>query len=146
MKYQSVVWHGESYVMTPMGFSLGIAPKFMSIIAQWITYSLSAINNYNDKLKVIRAYCADILSLLSYFGQPTNPAKSFAESQVCGLQLSHDNDAKQTGHMAPVQQLKYEATVCDYQVSHLPVVQLSDWSCTCVRMVVLCMHHADALS
>ena len=37
LRYQTVIWKGQKFVMTRMGFGLSIAPNFLDIIVQWVT-------------------------------------------------------------------------------------------------------------
>ena len=92
LRFQTVIWKGQLFVMTRMGFGLSIAPKFMNMIVRWITRGMPAVDNYVDDLKAPRKDCPDVASKLAEHGLPTKPAEPFAESRVLGLQLSKDEE------------------------------------------------------
>ena len=91
-RYQVVVWNGDVYVMTRMGFGLNIAPKVMDTIIQYVTQDFDSADNYVDDLHVSATEDEDVAQRLSEFGLPTKPAESIANARVLGLQLFVKDD------------------------------------------------------
>ena len=87
LRYQTVVWKGDVYVMTQMGFGLSIAPKFMNIIVQWATRDLPLVENYVDDVLSPSDHSDRTASCLLDYDLPTKPAESLAMARALGLQL-----------------------------------------------------------
>ena len=52
VRYQAVVWDGELYAMTRMGFGLNVAPKILGMVVNWVKRDLSGVDAYVDDLNV----------------------------------------------------------------------------------------------
>eukprot|EP00117_Sycon_ciliatum_P045923 scpid44614/ scgid2187/ len=87
-KYQTVVYKGELYTMTRMGFGLNVAPKILDMIVQWITRDHADVDNYVDDLYVPTAQTDIVRHELASYGLETKEPEQFATARVLGLQLS----------------------------------------------------------
>ncbi|XP_065182720.1 uncharacterized protein LOC135813558 [Sycon ciliatum] len=93
-RFQMVVWQGQAFVMTRMGFGLNVAPKFMDIIVRWVTREFPAVDNYVDDLMTPAAEADAVAAHMAEYSLPTKPAEAFAESRVLGLQLTKGDDGQ----------------------------------------------------
>ena len=94
LRYQTVIWKGQKFVMTRMGFGLSIAPKFLDIIVQWVTREFSDVDNYADDLCVPSADSSNVAAALAEYGLPTKDPEPFPSTRVLGLQLYTARDGQ----------------------------------------------------
>ena len=92
VRYQTVVYKGQTYVMQRMGFGLGIAPKVMSMIVQYVTGPYPEVDNYVDDLFVPAKLVSTVEEELLRYGLPTKPAENLESARVLGLQLHRSDD------------------------------------------------------
>ena len=93
LRYQTVIWKGQKFVMTRMGFGLSIAPKFLDIV-QWVTREFSDVDNYVDDLCVPSADSSNVAAALAEYGLPTKDPEPFPSTGVLGLQLYTARDGQ----------------------------------------------------
>ena len=61
VRYQVVVFNGQKFVMTRMGFGLSIAPKVMDTVIKYVTRDMPAVDNYIDDLRVPSAQASEVV-------------------------------------------------------------------------------------
>ncbi|XP_065182549.1 uncharacterized protein LOC135813378 [Sycon ciliatum] len=94
-RFQTVIYKGKPYVMMRMGFGLGIAPKLMSLIVQYVTGPYPTVDSYVDDLFVPDDLVTTVEDEMVKFGLPTKPAECLRSARVLGLQLHSSNDVLQ---------------------------------------------------
>ena len=84
-RYQTVVWQEMAYVMTRMGFRLGVAPKFMDIIIRLGTRDFPPVDNYVDDVKTPANKVDAVAARMLECGLPTQQAEPLPhpESSAC---------------------------------------------------------------
>ena len=87
LKYQTVLWNEKPYVMTQMGFGLSIAPKYMGIIAHYVTRGYPDVDRYIDDMLTPSKWADAGAKTMLEYSLPTKPAEPLEESRVLGLQL-----------------------------------------------------------
>ena len=94
LRYQVVIWKGERYAMTRMGFGMNVAPKIMDVVVQWIVRHFSAVDNYVDDVVTPTSDADAVAKQLAKYGLPTKPVEPMASSRVLGLQLSKTEEGQ----------------------------------------------------
>ena len=88
VRYQAVVWNGQLFAMTRMGFGLNVAPKILGMVVSWVTRDLSGVDAYVDDLNVPKSQLSATKTQLARYGLEAKPAVDVADTRVLGLQLS----------------------------------------------------------
>eukprot|EP00117_Sycon_ciliatum_P015220 scpid31464/ scgid0234/ Protein NYNRIN; NYN domain and retroviral integrase catalytic domain-containing protein; Pol-like protein len=87
-RYQAIVWQGELFAMTRMGFGLNVAPKILDMVVKWVTKDLDGVDNYVDDLRVPDSQVVATTQQLERYGLKCKPAEKLPTARVLGLQLS----------------------------------------------------------
>ena len=84
-RHQTVVWQEKAYVMTRMGFRLGVAPKFMDIIVRLVTRDFPSVDNYVDNVITPANEVDAVAARMLEYGLPTKQAEPLPhpESSAC---------------------------------------------------------------
>ena len=142
LRYQTVLWQGQCYVMTRMGFGLSVAPKFMDTIIRYITRNLAKVDNYVDDLMVPKVQSADVVKLLEKYGLPTKPAEKMSTARVLGLQLSEDDHdvkwSRRSGASVDIPEILTRRSIfswCGRVLSHYPVCSWLRPCCSWVKRI-----------
>jgi hypothetical protein len=93
-KYQLVMWNGEVYVMTRLGFGLSISPKVMSRIVETIIKEEQTItaSGYIDDVFIAESSCnaEDVVGIFRRFGLESKPIERIGldkDVRVLGLNV-----------------------------------------------------------
>ena len=152
VRYQTVAWQGQLYVMTRMGFGLAIAPKFMDIIVQWILRHRSNVDNYIDDLLTPKSIAEDVASDLRRYGLDTKPAEPLPAARVLGLQLSSSPSggmqwSRRAGVDLSVPRLLTKRAVfrwCGRITGHYPVCSWLRPACSALKRLASVTENWDA--
>ena len=87
-RYQVVLWEGQTYVMTRMGFGLSVAPKIMDVVVKYVTQVFDNVDNYYDDLLVPTESVDAVAARLLEYSLPTKAAEPLSKARVLGLQLA----------------------------------------------------------
>ena len=128
LRYQTVLWKGQRYVMTWMGFGLSVAPKFMDVIIRYVTRDEEDVDNYVDDLRVPEEKVVNVIELLARYGLPTKPAEEMSSARVLGLQLSENDSgtvwSRRSGVSIELPEVLTKRSLfswCGRVISHYPV-------------------------
>ena len=141
-RYQTVIWRGQKYVMTRMGFGLCIAPKFMDIIVQWATRRFPDVDNYVDDLLVPAAKVEAVSLELLKYSLPTKPSEPLDSGRVLGLQLSRESDGRLHWRRRDISSIVDEPATrraifswCGKVISHYPVCSWLRPACSYLKRI-----------
>ena len=96
--YQVVVFKGQKYCLTRLGFGLNVAPKIMTAIVNKVLSLDDEVargtDSYIDDVMINEEIVSveKVVSLLNRFGLETKPAEKLEGARVLGLRLYRDRD------------------------------------------------------
>ena len=87
VRYQTVLFHGVTYVMERMAFGLSIAPKVMDAIVKFALGNFPDADNYVDDVVAPSEQLPEVIAALNQYGLPTKPPEVLTGARVLGMQL-----------------------------------------------------------
>ena len=87
VRYQTVVFHGVTYVMKRMAFGLSIVPKVMDTIVKFALGNFPDADNYVDDVVAPSEQLPEVTAALNQYGLPTKPPEVLTGTRLLGMQL-----------------------------------------------------------